>query len=1506
MSKKRRYISVKLEPENKEPETPNTRKWHSLRPDIDVEQLKAQQHVKFRIDEVSQTNVRGKGAVLNLFGVDDQGHSVCQRVEGFDPYFYIKLPRENKHYVDEFVKELETDLLFELCRENHIPLERYGFSQPDQDWHYNDGFDNVEANYGIDDQDFNPVDFENTNKRFRSSPNVSRNFAGSGAYSVPGNKFFESFLRPGQSLEENRGCLIKKWYRVDAFPAKGYRKDPNTYFRINVAYPQLVSKCRLILQSKYTEQECTVAEANIDFTLRYMVDMNMRPKEWWQIKNHNKYAVPNRQKISHCQLEYKFKAPNWSNISIATAEKSKKSKQLHQIERCSDDVQQELNLGIDIQMTTDFEMCKVIDPSDKSQPPEYTRGFPKYDDSAIIGASAVFKQHTNSGYADEDEWVHYWLWLGTMDKSNLSHIRGKVEILEFPYVGDGTENGERSGCSRVDAERKMLKEYQRMMLAMDPDIVSGYNTNNFDFPFLTSRGNHLNITHFPYFGRLKNDRSDTRSDSKVSRAHGQIDSQHTRMTGRVQVDLLPILQKGRKLRSYTLSSVSQIFIGDQKEDMSYDDIPILQTTSEGRRKLAIYCDKDSVLPAAIMRKLITLVEQFQLAKANGITTQSLLQRGTQYRNRSLFTRKAAHNRESVGNAKNRSVPYLIHTKTKEEMEFLLQQEKYTGAIVIRSRSGYYVIPVVTLDFSGLYPSIMRAHNLCPTTYVDVETCDVELTEDDYYSVPDFYEHDDTTVEDGKPIPMFVQESAQDFIELEQNQEYKEKHSPTGYVPNLPDKFQVQDRPNAAKFVYPHVKKGLVPEILEELTDLRNQYKRKMASYEEGSFMYMVYNFMQMAVKVCANSLYGLFGSVTSFITLIDLALAVTTIGRGMLLQTQYKSEYCFLHFLRWLLYDEMKFSEKDLKIGMLQHEDKQKDDFADAGDKANGFFSKISKLTSQTKAPVSKPKDQDNTVEEKKLIPMQQLSKQMQQGNCKIKQIVPTNIPRMVLEEMKYEVRQIKNFEFCSRIVYGDTDSVFTLMLGCDLEDALHIGVIMAKYITLFFNKPINLEFEKVFKTILLLKKKKYAGKKYFYSGPKIDSETFQVAKEHKITQDKSVSKSGVEAVRRDNCKMVSRVVGTTLDLLLENEENIDKEYFTSDIKKEKQLANEKNSEWKMNRKQRLQMTTEFIQKEFRRLKQGNVPFCDLIVSKQLSKSFEAYLAVKTTSGNPKDPPGHVKLAMDLDKRSKAGEDVHTYTIGDRIPYVVVEFNKDGDKKISDAYRDPLEAWLGEERISFNDYADNQMCKAIARVFAPIFQHETRGMKEEHANDYMVEKVRQIMHSGEIINENYTEEQRIENAIHQRGNNSIKKNLFGKQFASNSCILCSKTIIESVQNTSIGSVSRRRRTKKDKSILCRRCALDRRNTTLIDTLMKKIKQEQETKGNLMDTCNNCFSTRYGFEHAHPVNRCQQTDCDVFWNRLLNTRNLEQYSRLFLTATRDIRMHKSTESQESHGDMEDLF
>ena len=1394
----------------------------------------------FRIDDVVYENKHHTGPRINLFGVTEHGNSINVMVDGFEPYFCLQFPNSSKSkaQVEAFLNNLEEELLTELCLENHIPLANHRLAPLEDPIDEGDSF-------GYDDdngQDYEDVGYQDPfgedvarQKRYRPSSYTTTSTSVFNGRA----KLFESFLD-----EHSHRGLIRRWNRFEAFPSKPYRSKPHEYLRVSVAYPALVAKCRKIIEKNFDPSECSVNEADVDFVLRFMADMEMYPEEWWTLRGPAcSPMLDAAAKQSHCQLECRVRVPERFNLPIALQEKkyaSSRRKPWGTLHRCEAPGYAN-KLGEKLCMSTDFEMNS----------PDGT--FPKPEENPIIQATAVFAVHSDSGFQAQTEWINYVFTLGKTDKLKIDAREGTTHLLNFPFVGDGTPEGEASKCSEQNAERKLLAAFQRMVVACDPDVVTSYNGNNFDLPYFTARGQTIGVAQFPYVGKLKSERSHTKKSSKSSRAYGQIDSHETRISGRVQVDMLDILRKGRKFRSYKLGAVSAEIIGDQKDDVSYHEIPIFQKTSTGRRKIAIYCLKDSQLVLYIVRKLISLVEQIQLAKTTGIVMQSLLRRGTQFRNRSLMLREAAHNREPKPPDKRKqqkddddedcSMPFIFRTKTPQETAALMDGEQYTGAIVIRSRSGYYTVRIITLDFSSLYPSIMRAHNFCPTTYVDLEA-EPQLTEDDYFSVPDYEENPDAVAEDDEdgPIPMFVNDPA------------------TGEeVPNLPDKFRLVHNPDNPCFVHPHVRQGLTPRILTKLIGKRNEVKKLMAAEPEGTFMHDVYDFMQQAIKVCANSLYGLFGAPTSFATLIHLAESVTRVGRGMLLLTQYKAEYCFVHFLRWLLYEKMGYTEEEKPIGLLRNASQA------AKSSKRDFYSGLRANAIQKK--------QTHSADASSVAREVSESKQIRRSNKDIKRIVPKSIPSYVLDQMIYAARLVKSWRFCARIVYGDTDSVFAKMMNCEGDDAILIGVIMTKYITLFFQAPNSLEFEKEFLRILLMKKKKYAGKKRFYAPPRLGKSADEVLKPHAIWEDKKVSKSGVEAVRRDNCKLVSDTISKSLDILLESEQFLEpalKEGFDSPLGK----------------RERQQIMYRYVQAQIRRLRHGQVPFSQLIISKNFSKSLEAYTTMRTTTGALKDPPGHIKLVMDLQRRANLGEPVPTYNVGERVPYVVVEFDKQNDK-ISNAYRDPLDAWKSGQQISFDDYADNQLCRAMSRIMAPFFRAQTHGMDEKRAEEYVLSETRDILYSADIIDHTYGREQRIENMIRYRPNTREHSHtlLDFEHSLARLCAYCRKSIPKSDAN----------------KLLCRECAHADTGDLVLQQLREKFTREQTTRASLMHTCNECFSKRYGFQHSYIVNHCQQTECDTFWDRSLNARNQQHYGEMLKQV-----MHDRKTPAPPIRDMEDLF
>ncbi|XP_058678684.1 DNA polymerase delta catalytic subunit [Ammospiza caudacuta] len=249
-----------------------------------------------------------------------------------------------------------------------------------------------------------------------------------------------------------------------------------------------------------------------------------------------------------------------------------------------------------------------------------------------------------------------------------------------------------------DSEKDLLQSFAEFVRIVDPDIVTGYNIHNFDLPYLIQRAQVLQVDSFPYLGRVRGVPSQVKDSAFQSRQLGRREGKVVTTPGRVTLDMLQVLLREHKLRSYSLNAVSAHFLHEQKEDVPHGIITELQNgDAQTRRRLALYCLKDAVLPLRLLERLMTLVTLVEMARVTAVPLSYLLTRGQQVKVVAQLLRQAMQED-------------LLLPVVKSE-----GGEDFEGATVIEPLKGYYDTPIATLDFSSLYPSIMIAHNLCYTT-----------------------------------------------------------------------------------------------------------------------------------------------------------------------------------------------------------------------------------------------------------------------------------------------------------------------------------------------------------------------------------------------------------------------------------------------------------------------------------------------------------------------------------------------------------------------------------------------------------------------------------------------------------------------------------------------------------------------------------------------------------------------------------------------------------------------
>ncbi|XP_052020143.1 DNA polymerase delta catalytic subunit isoform X2 [Apodemus sylvaticus] len=555
--------------------------------------------------------------------------------------------------------------------------------------------------------------------------------------------------RGGKELSGPAVLAIELCSRESMFGYHGH--GPSPFLRITLALPRLVAPARRLLEQGVRvpglgTPSFAPYEANVDFEIRFMVDADIVGCNWLELPA-GKY-VRRAEKATLCQLEVDVL---WSDVIS------------HQPEGQWQRIAPLRVLSFDIE---------------------------------CAGRKGIFPE-------PERDPVIQICSLGLRWGEPEPFLRLALTLRPCaPILGAKVQSYEQ--------EEDLLQAWANFILAMDPDVITGYNIQNFDLPYLISRAQTLKVDRFPFLGRVTGLRSNIRDSSFQSRQVGRRDSKVVSMVGRVQMDMLQVLLREYKLRSYTLNAVSFHFLGEQKEDVQHSIITDLQNGNEQtRRRLAVYCLKDAFLPLRLLERLMVLVNNVEMARVTGVPLGYLLTRGQQVKVVSQLLRQAMRQG-------------LLMPVVKTE-----GGEDYTGATVIEPLKGYYDVPIATLDFSSLYPSIMMAHNLCYTT--------------------------------------LLRPGAAQKLGLK------------------PDEFI--KTPTGDEFVKSSVRKGLLPQILENLLSARKRAKAELAK-ETDPLRRQVLDGRQLALKVSANSVYGFTGAQVGKLPCLEISQSVTGFGRQMIEKTK--------------------------------------------------------------------------------------------------------------------------------------------------------------------------------------------------------------------------------------------------------------------------------------------------------------------------------------------------------------------------------------------------------------------------------------------------------------------------------------------------------------------------------------------------------------------------------------------------------------------------------------------
>ncbi|MDY9923919.1 DNA-directed DNA polymerase [Methanobacterium sp.] len=241
-------------------------------------------------------------------------------------------------------------------------------------------------------------------------------------------------------------------------------------------------------------------------------------------------------------------------------------------------------------------------------------------------------------------------------------------------------------------EAEMLRKFVEIVEDENPDILIGYNSDNFDFPYIRDRASILNVPL-----NLGTDGSSLKF-MKRGFANAAL------VKGRIHIDLYLIMRRYLQLDRYTLERVYLELFGEEKYDIPGDEIhQYWDDCGLKLEKLCHYSLDDAVAVTEIAEKMIPLT--LELTRIVGQPFFDLARMTTGQQVEWYLIRKAHEQGEVVPNKPSAS--------------------QYSDRRGKRAAGGYVKDPVkglheniVYFDFRSLYPSIIISKNVSPDTLVD--------------------------------------------------------------------------------------------------------------------------------------------------------------------------------------------------------------------------------------------------------------------------------------------------------------------------------------------------------------------------------------------------------------------------------------------------------------------------------------------------------------------------------------------------------------------------------------------------------------------------------------------------------------------------------------------------------------------------------------------------------------------------------------------------------------------
>jgi len=414
--------------------------------------------------------------------------------------------------------------------------------------------------------------------------------------------------------------------------------------------------------------------------------------------------------------------------------------------------------------------------------------------------------------------ITYWL-----NGKYVTYMIDNKILLKDPNAENVTES-----AILCKSEKELITRFRDDLLKLDPDILSGWNSIGFDFPYIINRAAKLGIIPASF--------------SKYGEIYVDADRRFCDISGFICLDMLD-LYKNYSQKKPENNRLGTVGLFELKQDKLDSGSNFGKLFKENVNQSIRYNVRDVSLLVDLDKKLKHIFLMNEMREITNGTFNS-----------------AAN---EMGKVDSIIVSYLKRKGlVSRNADIHGVEQKFAGAFVKETITGLHEW-IVDFDFTSLYPSIMMTMNIGPDSFV-FKFKDKTHGYDYLYDFNNLPDEVDIIIDP-------------DFTAIEKRLTKQD-------VKKLQEKDDLIMTINGC-FYYQHdYKKSFYNEIEEYLLKSRKVYKNKMFEAEKvkDDESVSLYNVRQLVYKVLANAIYGVQGNKAFRFFNVDLAESITLTGQEAL------------------------------------------------------------------------------------------------------------------------------------------------------------------------------------------------------------------------------------------------------------------------------------------------------------------------------------------------------------------------------------------------------------------------------------------------------------------------------------------------------------------------------------------------------------------------------------------------------------------------------------------------